>query len=57
VVLKSHLYTDAFDGADISFNLEHITVTGQNLLNTTGDEVSPSGNENLTLPKSIQTLQ
>jgi len=39
VVLKSPSTLSLFYGADIPFNLEHVTVTGQNLLNATGDEV------------------
>jgi hypothetical protein len=42
--------------ADIPFYIEHITVTGQNPINTTHVEVSPSGNGNLTLPNSTQTI-
>jgi hypothetical protein len=42
--------------ADIPFYIEHITVTGQNSINATHVEVSLSGNGNLTLPNSTQTI-
>src|SRR5918996_841505 len=38
------------------FYREHITVTGQNPINATHVEVSLSGNGNLTLPNSTQTI-
>ncbi|MDQ3853737.1 MAG: hypothetical protein M3299_12985 [Thermoproteota archaeon] len=42
--------------ADIPFYRERITVTGQNPINATHIEVSLSGNGNLTLPNSTQTI-
>ncbi len=42
--------------ADMPFYREHITVTGQNPINATHVEVSLSGNGNLTLPNSTQTI-
>lgn len=38
------------------FYREHITVVGQNPINATHVEVSLSGNGNLTLPNSTQTI-
>jgi hypothetical protein len=42
--------------ANTPFYREHITVTGQNPINTTHVEVSLSGNGILTLPNSTQTV-
>lgn len=41
---------------DMPFYREHITVVGQNPINATHVEVSLSGNGNLTLPNSTQTI-
>jgi hypothetical protein len=43
--------------ADTSFYSEHITVTGQNPINASQVQVSLSGNGNLTLPNSTETIQ
>jgi hypothetical protein len=42
--------------ADTPFYREHITVTGQNPINATHVYVSLSGNGNLTLPNSTETI-
>ncbi len=42
--------------ADMPFYREHIIVIGQNPINATHVEVSLSGNGNLTLPNSTQTI-
>lgn len=42
--------------ANMLFYRENITVTGQNPINTTHVEVSLSGNGNLTLPNSTETI-
>jgi hypothetical protein len=42
--------------ADIPFYREHITVTGQNPINASQVQVSLSGNGNLTLPNSTETI-
>jgi hypothetical protein len=42
--------------SDTPFYRENITVTGQNPINATHVEVSLSGNGNLTLPNSTQTI-
>ncbi|MDQ3837260.1 MAG: hypothetical protein M3270_10065 [Thermoproteota archaeon] len=48
--------SNALPIADMPFYTEHITVTGQNQINATHIEVSLSGNGNLTLPNSTQTI-
>jgi hypothetical protein len=42
--------------ADTPFYREHITVTGQNPINASQVQVSLSGNGNLTLPNSTETI-
>lgn len=42
--------------ADIPFYSEHITITGQNPINASQVQVSLSGNGNLTLPNSTETI-
>jgi hypothetical protein len=42
--------------ADTPFYTDHIIVTGQNPINATHVEVSLSGNGNLTLPNSTETI-
>ncbi len=48
--------SNALPIADMPFYTEHITVTGQNQINATHIEVSLSGNGNLPLPNSTQTI-
>ncbi len=43
--------------ADMPFYREHTTVTAQNPINATHIEVSLSGNGNLTLPNSTETIE
>ncbi len=48
--------TTSLPVADTPFYREHITVTSQTPINATHVEVSLSGNGNLTLPNSTQTI-